>query len=161
MKRAFAVIAAASAMIATPVLADDFSGPRVGVELGIQGDDFLSSHDTSYGVNVGYDFDLGYSVFGVTGSYTGLFDDNGADYRELGIGGRAGVKLAPPTLLYASAGYSNIDFKGLRGSIDGVKLGLGVEQSFGNLFANAETRYGNYEAGIETYQTVIGIGYRF
>ena len=161
MKRILAAVAAVSALAATPAFAQDFAGPRVGVELGIVGDDVLSSSDTSYGVNAGYDFDLGSTVLGVTGNYFGLFDDDGSDFRELGIGGRAGVKVAASTLAYASAAYSNIDANGVPGSLDGVKVGLGLEQSFGNVFANVETRYGNYEHGAELYQTVLGVGYRF
>ena len=161
MKRIFSAFAVASALISTPVLAQDFAGPRIGVELGMVDDDFLGTEETSYGVNAGYDFDLGSTVFGVTASYTGLFNDHGTDFRELGIGGRAGVKAGASTLAYATAGYSNLDAGGFPGSIDGVKVGLGLEQSFGNVYANAETRYGNYQYGAELYQTVIGVGYRF
>ncbi len=161
MKRFLIAAAAVSTLVAAPAFAQDFSGPRVGVELGMFGDDVFSTQDTTYGVNVGYDYDLGSTVFGVTGSYTGIFNDNNADFRELGISARAGIKPGASTLVYGTAGYSNIDTDFISGSLDGVKVGLGVEQSFGNLFANVETRYGNYEAGVETYQTVLGVGYRF
>lgn len=161
MKRFLVAAAAVSTLVAAPAFAQEFSGPRVGVELGMIGDDFLSSADTTYGVNLGYDYDLGSSVLGVTGSYTGIFNDNGTDFRELGIGVRAGIKPGASTLVYGTAGYSNLDNDLIAGSLDGVKVGLGVEQSFGNVFANVETRYGNYEAGVESYQTVLGVGYRF
>jgi outer membrane immunogenic protein len=157
----------AAAATATPALAQDavvageFTGPRVGVELGLIDDDFLGSDETSYGVLAGYDFDAGNVIVGGAVSYTGLFDDDGADFRDITVSGRVGAKLAPRTLAYASAGYSNLDFDGLPGSVDGVKFGLGLEQSFGNVYANVETRYGNYEAGLELYQTVIGVGFRF
>jgi hypothetical protein len=29
------------------------------------------------------------------------------------------------------------------------------------LYGNIDTRYGNYEAGLEAYQTVVGVGVRF
>lgn len=161
MKRALTAIGAASILFSAPAFAQEFSGPRVGVELGMMDDDFLGTAETSYGVNLGYDFDMGSSVLGVTASYTGIFNDHGSDFRELGIGARAGIKAGASTLVYGTAGYSNLDANGVPGSLDGVKVGLGLEQSFGNVFANVETRYGNYEAGAELYQTVIGVGYRF
>jgi outer membrane immunogenic protein len=162
MKRIFAVLAATSALISTSAFADDFAGPRVGVEIGLVDDNFLGSAETSYGVNAGYDFDLGNAVVGVTGNYSGIFNDHGANFRELGIGGRAGLKIAPTTLGYVTAGYSNVDAKYYPGSIDGVKVGLGLEQKFGaNVYANVETRYFNYQYGAELYQTVVGVGFRF
>lgn len=161
MKRILVAVAAVSTLVAAPAFAQEFSGPRVGVELGMIDDDFLGTADTSYGVNIGYDFDLGSSVLGLTGTYSGIFNDNGSDFRELGIGARAGFKAGETTLVYGTAGYSNIDNDFVPGSLDGVKVGLGVEQSFGNVFANVETRYGNYQAGVETYQTALGVGYRF
>ena len=164
MKRILAGLVAASALTAVPAAAQtvpDFAGARVGVEVGVTDDDFLGTDEGSYGVTAGYDFDLGNTVVGVTGGYTGLFDDDGADLREFSVAARAGFKAAPATLVYATAGYSNLDFDGLPGSLDGAKFGLGLEQSFGNVFANLETRYADYEAGVELYQTVIGVGFRF
>ena len=164
MKRILAGLVAASALTAVPAVAQtapDFAGPRVGAEIGLVDDDFLGSDDTSYGINVGYDFERANTVFGVTGTYSGLFDDNGADFRELSIAARAGFKVTPATLAYATAGYSNLDFDGLPGSLDGAKFGLGLEHSFGKVFANVETRYADYEAGLELYQTVVGVGFRF
>lgn len=164
MKRILAGLVAASALTAVPAAAQtapDFGGLRVGAEIGLVDDDFLGSDDTSYGFNVGYDVEQANTVYGVTGSYTGLFDDNGADFRELSIAARGGFKVTPATLAYATAGYSNIDSDFLPGSLDGVKVGLGLEHSFGKVFANVETRYGNYEQGAELYQTVVGVGFRF
>ncbi|WP_189338512.1 outer membrane protein [Sphingobium sp. SCG-1] len=160
MKRFFAVFAVA-ALTATPAFAQEFSGARVGVELGAVDDDFAGTDEATYGINAGYDFDLGNTVVGVTGSYTGLFDDDNSDFRDLTLAARAGFKATPRTLVYGTLGYTNLDANGFSGSLDGVKVGLGVEQKFGNLYANIETRYGNYEADGELYQTVIGLGYRF
>lgn len=161
MKRILAVVAVATAVVATPALAQEFQGARVGAEIGAVDDDFAGTDKASYGINAGYDFDLGTTVVGVTGSYTGLFDDDNTDLRDLTIAGRFGFKATPRTLVYGTAGYSNLDADNFPGSLDGVKVGLGVEQKFGNLFANVETRYSNYEFGVELYQTVIGVGYRF
>jgi outer membrane immunogenic protein len=151
--------AAATPALAQPV-AGEFTGPRVGVELGVVDDDFGGTDEATYGVLAGYDADLGSFIVGATASYTGLFDDDGADLRDLTIAGRIGGKLAPQTLLYGTVGYSNLDADGFS-SLDGARFGVGLEQSFGRVYGNVETRYSNYEAGVETYQTVVGLGIRF
>ena len=161
------ILAAAFGMlaVASPAMAQDesstFTGARVGVELGVVDDNFLGTSEGTYGFNAGYDFDLGGAVVGVTATYIDTFGNDNFGVRELGLSGRVGGKVTPRTLVYASGGYSDIDANGLPGSISGVKVGLGLEQSFGNLYANVETRYGNYEAGLELYQTAIGFGVRF
>jgi outer membrane immunogenic protein len=154
-----------AATVASPVMAQEvegaFTGPRVGVELGLVDDDFAGTDEGTYGIVGGYDFDLGSVIVGADASYTRLFDDDGADLRDFTVGARVGGKIAPRTLVYGKAGYSNLDADTFAGSVDGVKLGLGLEQSFGDVYANVETRYGNYEAGVELYQTVVGVGFRF
>jgi outer membrane immunogenic protein len=158
---ALAMAAATPAMAQAPApVAGEFTGPRVGVEFGLLDDDFLGDDEGTYGFLAGYDFDAGNLIAGATVSYTGLFDDDGADLRDITVSGRLGAKLAPRTMVYGTAGYSNLDADGIK-SLDGVKFGLGLEQSFGKVYANVETRYGNYEAGLELYQTVVGVGFRF
>ena len=163
MKRIFvAALAAVAAMTAAPAMADDFSGARVGVEAGVVGDDFGSTTKGTYGVVAGYDFDLGNVVVGPQVGATGVFDSGVDGLRELTAGARLGVKVADRTLVYGTAAYSNIDAKGLPGALDGVRVGLGLEQKLGsNVYASVETRYGNYEYGAELYQTVVGVGVRF
>ncbi len=161
MTRLFSTIVAALglALVATPALAQDFSGPRVGVELGVVGDDFASTDETTYGANAGYDFDLGNTVVGGTVAYNRQFNDNGANVREIAVSARAGIKASPATLVYATGGYSNIDTD--FGDVDGYKVGLGLEHSFGRSYVSLETRYGNYQHGGELYQTSVGVGFRF
>lgn len=59
----FAAAAMAATLAATPALAQD-GQVRIGAELGILDDDFLGADDISFGVNAGYDFDLGDTVVG-------------------------------------------------------------------------------------------------
>lgn len=152
-------LALAALTVSTPVVAQDFTGPRVGVEVGLVDDDFLGSEEVSWGIVAGYDIDLGQAVVGGTIGYSDLFDDD-FGYRELSIGGRAGMKLNPTTLIYGSVAYSDIDISNL--SVDGVKFGLGGEFAVTpNVFVNVETRYGTYDFDTDLYQTVIGVGYRF
>jgi len=155
-KLALALVALA---VTTPAAAQDFAGPRVGVELGLADENFLGDAETTWGINAGYDVDLGNLIVGATVAYTDVFDDE-FDFRELNVGGRVGAPVAANALLYGTLGYSDINVSNI--SVDGVRVGVGAE--FGmteNVFVNLETRYGNYEQDIELYQTVIGLGYRF
>lgn len=152
-------LALAALTVSTPVVAQDFTGPRVGVEVGLVDDDFLGSEDVTWGLVAGYDVDLGQAIVGGTVSYTDLFDDD-FGFRELSVGGRAGAKVAANALLYGSIAYSDVKVSNF--SVDGVKFGVGAEmQMTPNVFVNIETRYGTYEADVDLYHTVVGVGYRF
>ena len=155
----FAVAAVAAPLAAPPALAQD-GQVRIGAELGIVDDDFLGSDDISFGVNAGYDFDLGNTVVGPIANYTGTFADDG-DLREMSIGGRIGKKFDGDKQFYGTVSYSNIDADYFPGSLDGIKFGIGFEKDFGGFYGNVETRYGNYEAGAELFQTLIGGGFKF
>jgi len=160
INKTFAVILFTTTIFASAnASAQDFTGPRVGVELGISDDSFLGSEETSWGVNAGYDFDLGKLVVGGTVGYTDVFGDD-FDFRELSVGGKLGAKLTESALLYGTVAYSDIDVAGL--SVDGARFGVGAEVNVTpNVFVNLETRYGTYDYDLELYQTVIGVGYRF
>ena len=140
-----------------------------GVETsGDEGDESING--IAYGVGVGYDFDLGGFVAGVEGEFTEStakqdFDET-VDVpvsgrietgRDLYIGGRIGMKVAPATLVYAKAGYTNTAIEGafegqdtgdnfeFDSNVDGYRLGLGVEQMLAsNSYAKIEYRYSNY-----------------
>ena len=103
--------------------------------------------------------------------------------RDLEVLARLGFKAAPDTLIYGLAGYANgrisgtyADFSnpanngsdGSNGS--GLRVGAGVEQSFGKMFAKAEYRYTSYtksdlgfdaDVGFNRHQVLVGLGYRF
>ena len=155
-------VALVALTVATPAVAQQassFTGPRVGVEVGIADDDFLGTEETSWGLNAGYDADLGGAVVGATVSYTDVFGDD-FDFRELSVGARLGSRVAANGLLYGSVAYSDLDVLGV--SVDGVKFGVGGEFLMtDNIFMNLETRYGTYDLDVELYQTVIGVGFRF
>ena len=155
-----AAVAIAAAFAVNPACAQDGSGARIGVELGVLDDDFLGTDEVSYGFLAGYDFDLGGAVAGPLVGYTAAFDDE-FDTRELSIGGRIGTKLDTASLFYGAVSYSNIDADYVAGSVDGVKFGLGFEKDFGGFYANVETRYGTYDYDLELYQTLVGAGVKF
>ena len=123
----------------------------------------------AFGVGAGYDFDLGGVVAGIEAEYvesTGQQDANetidGVSFttgietgRDIYVGGRLGVRVAPTTLVYGKAGYTNTSIESkIEGggerfefdtNADGWRLGAGIEQVFGrNAFGKLEYRYSNY-----------------
>jgi outer membrane immunogenic protein len=161
VNRFLTVALAATALSATPALAQDaaatsFSGPRVGVHVGFADDDLFGTEAFTYGAEVGYDFDAGGAVVGITAE----IQDSDDISRELALTGRVGAKLGSNALVYATGGYSNIRAYGE--NIDGFRIGGGVELGIGSKgFVKLEQRYGNYEYGIDLYQSLIGAGLRF
>lgn len=161
MKKMIPLALAAATLFAIPAQAQEtaatFAGPRVGAAIGFADDDFAGTETFTYGANVGYDFDLGGAVVGVTGEYQDS-DDTG---RELSLVARAGAPVAGKALVYGLAGYTNIG-SGTGFNLDGIRVGGGVEVPVHrNVFLNLEQRYSNYEAGVDGFQTVAGIGLRF
>lgn len=191
MKKFSTLLATGSlAALATPAMAQDsasnFDGFRIGVTGGydavqagssVDSDNDIENNDQSmdglvYGVNLGYDFDLGNAVVGLEGEYTdstaktgfnnGDFEGFGFGQvdagRDLYIGARVGAKVAPDLLLYAKGGYTNaklniLDSDGTRETerdfkLDGWRAGAGVEYALNrNTFVNVEYRYSNYQNG--------------
>jgi outer membrane immunogenic protein len=191
---------------AAPAFAQDkgpdapFTGPHIEALAGYDQVGGKGGRDgLLYGIGAGYDFQLGGAVAGIEGEWSdsttrgstnnlavigdsaGLRTD-----RDLYIGARVGVAVAPSTLLYAKGGYSNARFKTIYNNgagtttnfgntVDGYRVGAGVEQKF-NLFGpsgfvKAEYRYSNYRnlnvggsnvgIDLDRHQAVIGAGVRF
>lgn len=154
-----------------------------------------------YGVGVGYDFAAGGAVFGIEGEYLdstgeaeGTESIDGTEFlgrietgRDLYVGGRVGFTVTPSTLLYAKAGYTNLSIESAFTSdtdnidfdttVDGYRLGAGVEQMLGrNAYVKAEYRYSNYnglqfdddlfgdetiDIDLDRHQVMAGVGFRF
>ena len=161
MTRILTVAIAATALFASPAMAQDaaassFTGPRVGINFGFADDDIFGTEAFTYGAEVGYDFDAGGAVFGITGE----IQDNEDISRELALTGRVGARVGANGLIYATGGYSNIRAYGV--NVDGFRIGAGAELGIGQMgFVKFEQRYGNYEYGIDLYQSLIGGGIRF
>lgn len=191
----------------------NFSGPRAGIILGydrLQPGDTRNSDINSrnsadglvYGGDIGYDYDTGRFVFGVEGEVTGSTAKvtnraaaNALGFgrvkagRDLYAGARIGYKVAPASLLYVKAGYTNQRLDLIAGAgdgtetgshfnLDGYRVGAGFEQSLGHrAYAKIEYRYSNYgDARLEypngantnnfsvdtdRHQVVAGLGIRF
>ncbi len=120
-----------------------------------------------YGVTAGYDMDLGSAVIGLEleasdSTTKQRFTD--ADFgdslalaagRDLYVGARIGFPVAHNVLLYAKGGYTNArakltynDGEGLilssSDTLEGWRLGGGVELTNANHFARIEYRYSDY-----------------
>lgn len=158
--KTYILAAVASLAFATPAFAADFAGPRVGATLGVAGDDIFDTDAVTFGVEAGYDWQVGTgAVVGLQAEYQNDFDNDFG--RELAATARVGGIVGDRALVYVAGGYSNIDVGPF--SVDGVRAGLGVEFNIGDSGANlkVEQRYGNYELGAELFQTVVGVGFRF
>ena len=180
-----AIAAVATGAFAAPAMAQDipFNGPRIGVIAGYDGIRPGSSEDSDiqgddqtvdgfqYGVDAGYDVNLGSAVVGVEGEWTDstaksdrydLTDQFGfgrvSQGRDLYIGARAGILANPATLVYVKGGYTNSKLNILAGNtdettdrsfkLDGWRIGAGVERAINtNTFAKLEYRYSNYTDG--------------
>ena len=103
--------------------------------------------------------------------------------RDLEVLARLGFKAAPDTLIYGIAGYANgrisgtyVDFSNPANNESGdsngggLRVGAGVEQSFGKMFAKAEYRYTSYtksdlgfdaDVGFNRHQVLAGVGVHF
>ena len=165
MTRTILLASVAAFAAATPALAQDaapapvgtFTGGHIGATVGFADDDAFGTEIFTYGVDAGYDYDLGQAVVGATVEAQDS-DDTG---RDLSIVGRAGVKATPTVLIYALGGYSNLKVvDGLK--IDGFRAGGGVEAKIGpNFSVKLEQRYTDYEYDAHVWQTVLGAGFRF
>lgn len=188
MKTNFALLAAASlAAIATPAAAQDvaantFTGLWGGVIGGYDtstagssvDDDANEDNDQSidgfgYGVQLGYDIDLGGFVLGAEAEYAdstanvefadGDFEGFGLGNveagRDLYFGARLGFKASPDAMLYVKGGYTNAkyDIRSSDGTTefsqdidtDGYRIGAGAEYAISpNAFVKLEYRYSNY-----------------
>ena len=154
------IIAAVSLVAFTaPAAAAEFSGPRVGANVGFIDDDIFGTETFTYGANAGFDWDLGTTVVGLTGEYQDS-EDTG---RDLSASVRFGVKAGSNALVYGTAGYTNLGVgSGTGVHLDGVRVGAGLEFAVGkNAYLNVEQRYANYELGVDGFQTVVGAGFRF
>ncbi|HEX5184916.1 MAG TPA: porin family protein [Allosphingosinicella sp.] len=187
------VSAAASTLVAAPAFAQDqkptFTGFRIEGLAGWDHPRVPNDHANGflYGVGAGYDYQAGRVVFGVEGEASdstakrcvaGVLtagDDLCARAgRDLYVGGRVGAVVAPTTLLYAKAGYTNgridADYTTVSGvgdfrdhrDLNGFRVGGGIEQAIGrNAYVKAEYRYSNYEQNVDRHQVVAGFGFRF
>ena len=183
------LVAGSLAAFSAPAMAQDSSSNFDGFRLqGVAGydalkagssvdDDVNEDNDQSidgavYGIQAGYDFDLGGAVVGLEAELTdssaeteftnGDFEGFGFGQvdagRDLFLGARVGAKVAPDLLLYAKGGYTNAKLNILSNDgtteynedfdLDGWRAGAGIEYAINpRTFMNVEYRYSNYSEG--------------
>ncbi|MEX0341824.1 MAG: outer membrane protein [Erythrobacter sp.] len=183
------LVAGSMAAFSAPAMAQDADGNFDGFRIqGVAGydalqagssvdDDGNDNNDQSidgvvYGVQAGYDLDLGGAVVGLEAELTdssakteftdGDFEGFGFGRvdagRDLFLGARVGAKVAPDALIYAKGGYTNARLNILSNDgtsefresfdLDGYRVGAGVEYAINpRTFVNLEYRYSNYSEG--------------
>lgn len=134
-------------------------------------DDDQSIEGVSYGVQLGYDIDVGGFVIGAEAEYADStaeveFNDDPNTFglgnvesgRDLYFGARIGAKVGPDAMIYAKGGYTNAKYniRATNGTTtfnqdfdtDGYRLGAGAEYALSNnAFVKLEYRYSNYSRG--------------
>lgn len=168
--------------------AGNFGGAKLGVLAGydnvnleyadLDGDD----DGVLYGVTAGYDVDLGSAVIGLeleasdsstSQRYNDLFylgdSVKLAAGRDLYVGARIGIPVSRHVLVYAKGGYTNAraklsydDGAGFKISdsdtLDGWRLGGGVEIANETSFARIEYRYSDYgDYKVDGYNTGLAV----
>lgn len=152
------ILALAALTVSVPAVAQDFSGPRIGANVGLADDDFLGTETVTWGVEAGYDWNLSGTIVGAQIEYQDDFDNELG--RELALTGRVGLPMTQRSMVYVSAGYSNLDYDIV--DLDGLRIGAGLEVATqSGAFFKFEQRYGNYDYDIDMWQTLAGVGYRF
>lgn len=158
-KTIFALVATATALIATPALAGDFTGPRA--ELSAGWDDVTKStdrNDLTYGGAIGVDVGLTKGVtVGVEANADNVFDKN----RTIGAAARLGFQISDNALVYGKVGYSNYRDVFSR-KLDGLAVGGGVDVKVaGPFYAGAEYAYHDFEGGVGRHAVKAKVGIRF
>ncbi len=202
MTRLTAYAALAAGLLAAPALAQDAGGAPgglyVGALAGYEGLKVTSSTGTVsanadsavYGVNAGYDLNLGNAFVGIEGelstsggsaAFPGTFAGarEGLETRgQYYLGARAGLALTPGIAAYGKVGYTALDTRAftrsgtlaeLRDNTGGLRFGGGVQvQLPGPLEARIEYRRSTYNDLAETSQgraatnqVVAGLALRF
>ena len=144
--------------MATPLMANPFTGARVAVTAGV--DDVTKSVDKSdvtYGGLVGFDLPVSDNV--VVGLEANV--DNLFNRRDIGVTGRLGYVVSDDTLLYVNGGYSNYSDV-LSRKLDGLSVGAGVEHNLSdNVFLGASYKYTDFENGVGKNGVSLSFGVRF
>lgn len=177
---------AASALTATPALAQAVQGPRVEALVGydaprIRVNDSgivgtFKDEGVVYGVGAGFDFALGNGAslgVDVEASDSTMKENNAAGTlraeRDLYAGGRVSFPLgADGSNVYLKGGYTNARFSAESGALrakeelDGYRLGGGAQFALsGKAYVGGEYRFSDYENDVRRHQIVATLGTRF
>jgi outer membrane immunogenic protein len=165
----------AALMPAPAVAGGRFAGSHVEAIAGYDRTDVApglgAENGVLYGVGAGYDVRLSSIVIGVETELNGssIRRTSGIVRRSVDrsfyLGGRAGLAVAGPLLIYVKGGYANGRFGGrnVAGYTgNGFRLGGGAEVAIADrYFIKAEYRYSDYGREARGQTAVIGLGLRF
>lgn len=166
MKTIVLATLAALASMATPALAQDFTGARVGATVGY--DNVQGVEDVAYNAVVGYDLAVAPKV--TLGAEATLGDSTVSSAgvkasRDVAVSLRAGYALTPRILAFGKVGYATtrVEALGTSANFEGVRFGGGLEMAVAkNTYISAEYARTEYEAGIGGRdQALVGVGFRF
>lgn len=147
-----------AALVATPALAADFTGPRIEATVGADSvQDGIDPTEITYGAAVGYDLGVTERItLGVEADVGNVFDR-----RNVGVSARAGYKLNDNVLAYVKAGYAN--WRQLKGhTLEGLRVGGGVDVALvGPFYTGLSYEYSNFEDGMGQHGVKAKIGIRF
>lgn len=150
-----------------------FGGPYAGAIVGYDhvilsdGTDSASKDGLAYGAVFGFDARLGGGLIGIEAEISGsTAKERASDVfvagdsanlhaaRDLYAGVRGGLLATPATLVYVKGGYvngrANVSYTSGSttttegSSVDGWRVGAGIEQAFGPFKARLEYRYADY-----------------
>lgn len=173
---------AASALAATPALAQAPQGPRVEALVGYDalrvdlGDEKFKDEGVAYGIGAGYDFALGNGAslgVDVEATDSTAKEDNVAGElkagRDLYAGGRVSFPLGQDgSNVYLKGGYTNARFTADDGvvriseNLEGYRLGAGAQFALaGKAYVGGEYRYSDYEQDVSRHQLALTLGTRF
>ncbi len=163
MKNYMIALAIAGATLATPAMANPFTGVRAEVTAGV--DDVTAKvrandidlTDVTYGAAVGFDAELYKNV--IVGFEANL--DNVFDRRNVGASARLGYVIKDAVLVYGKVGYANWKQTTTR-ELEGLRLGGGVEANIaGPVYGKVEYRYTDFERSVGQHGALVGFGVRF
>ena len=169
MKQAVYILAAASALVATPSFAQAYVGVIGGYDsVELEFDDVSGdSEGVAYGVVAGYDANIGGAVLGIEAELSDSSVSERAEDidvagdsaklsagRDIYLGGRIGFNATDRFMVYAKGGYTNarakltyddgVDVYSDSDELEGYRIGAGLEYKAGMMGVRTEFRYSDY-----------------
>ena len=160
MKILIASVTAASLLVSSPAMANNFGGVYGEITAGaenITSETLVKprAKDINYGVAAGINVPAGNIILGVEASINNVFDRE-----EYGASARIGYAF-DKVMPYVKAGYANYNDSFSR-SLSGLRVGGGVEYNISeHTYIKAEYRYTDFEQGIGKHGGLVGVGIRF
>lgn len=151
-------VAVLTAALATPAMANEFTGIRAEVTAGADSVTAgIDTTDITYGAAVGFDAEVYKNVtIGIEANVDNVFDR-----RNIGASARLGFVVSDRALVYGKVGYANWEYATSR-DLDGLRLGAGLEYKLaGPLYTGLEYRYSDFAGQAGQHGAYARVGMRF